>query len=1174
LARLESIAVGGYYPTPQAVLDILAGYIHFGKSPTMADPCAGEGDAIHFLASRASSPNLYLCEMEASRYAVLKARPNSWRALHGDFFCVTWKGGNGVDFLYLNPPYDTDKVHGRLEEKFLERCVPLLRIGGWMAFVVPYYALKASVKTLTQNFHSISCFRFPDSEWDAYKQVVLFASRCDYIEHSQPHQEQLILDWVNHPENIPVLDHISSPIIHVTTGGWIGNWDVKDLDYRTLGKQYRLWASSPGMHPPDDIHEHFRKVFPVASPPRAAHLAGALSAGVFNGMHVHPDDPTTGLPDLLIKGVFDKEYRKVEDKTNKDGEVVAELQVQQPKLRVCIMDLTTGMHHDIKTDDSIQSELDISSMSMRDLLQRYGKSLMRGMLAACPVLQDNPDIPDTVMPVLYRQPFPAQMDAIQTLTKLHRLYPNRGTVVLGEIGAGKTTVALTTAYAMGKKKVLVVCPPHLLESWRGESAVVLPHAKFLILKTISDVREFMAHSGEMCVAVLSRESAKLGHKWASVASKRCPACGHDIAARDYAVKRETCGHTSRTPANAVASWLKSNYPRFQPYLGDFFLNEVVGSRTLSHLSSMRDTPISSDLEEVLMGLLDIQPELAPAVAWAIPNRGLEILRKIKDEEVFIKTAVGVRDWDRTTNLSQTRTWDWSELRSTHKRIWEDGMPWTGYGTFSEYRITSDGLKRHHYPAGGRDALVRLMHEITTTSKFHKHICHEPLYYAVPEPRRYPLATWIQRYASDAYDMLVVDESHEYASENSAQTHSVQRLMQTKSASIMHLTGSFMNGYADSVFMNMWALSPEFRADFGRDDLTAFIDRFGYWKRIVDVKEQDTSRIEYGSHSERIVKGARKAGVAPGILPLFVLRHLLPMSVTLQKEDLKLGIPPRADYVEVVDPGRDLAFNFGTLKADLVAEIKRTKFMPGLAGKLWGAMARLPHYMDLACTGNGDGSGWFEIRWPANVPDATLAGSVVTSVPLLPENTILPKEQWLIDRVQEEVDSGRNVIVFPYHTVLMERYTRILSSSGFHTVMLDASAVPAGKRLDWITKNVVKKKAEVLVVNPVAVQTGLNNLVHFSTQIWMENPMCNPIVYRQACGRVDRIGQKKNTSIFFPLYEGIQESAHSLLLHKVGVSTAVDGLDPEEALRAAGVMDSAFADFSVGKMLYEMIKSED
>jgi hypothetical protein len=86
MARPEAIALAGYYPTPPAVLPSLASLLEFepakgGRSHVLVDPCAGEGEAIHALASRwfpraaRASCQLYAIGLEAGRYAKLKARP-------------------------------------------------------------------------------------------------------------------------------------------------------------------------------------------------------------------------------------------------------------------------------------------------------------------------------------------------------------------------------------------------------------------------------------------------------------------------------------------------------------------------------------------------------------------------------------------------------------------------------------------------------------------------------------------------------------------------------------------------------------------------------------------------------------------------------------------------------------------------------------------------------------------------------------------------------------------------------------------------------------------------------------------------------------------------------------------------------------------------------------------
>ena len=63
-------------------------------------------------------------------------------------------------------------------------------------------------------------------------------------------------------------------------------------------------------------------------------------------------------------------------------------------------------------------------------------------------------------------------------------------------------------------------------------------------------------------------------------------------------------------------------------------------------------------------------------------------------------------------------------------------------------------------------------------------------------------------------------------------------------------------------------------------------------------------------------------------------------------------------------------------------------------------------------------------------------------------------------------------------------------------------------------------------------------------------------YRQANGRLHRIGQVKPVSVMFPFYQGTaQEVGMDLVARKVSASLQVDGLDVRAALEAAGASDS-------------------
>jgi SNF2 family DNA or RNA helicase len=121
---------------------------------------------------------------------------------------------------------------------------------------------------------------------------------------------------------------------------------------------------------------------------------------------------------------------------------------------------------------------------------------------------------------------------------------------------------------------------------------------------------------------------------------------------------------------------------------------------------------------------------------------------------------------------------------------------------------------------------------------------------------------------------------------------------------------------------------------------------------------------------------------------------------------------------------------------------------------------------------------------------------------------------------------------------------------------------------------VERDVPLLLVNPNAVKTGLNCLVSFSTAIWYELDL-SALTYRQANGRLHRIGQTRPVTIHVPFYrKTVQEIAFELLAKKVSASLKVDGLDLAAALEAAGAgaaQTAAVASvMGLGQAIYEKL----
>ena len=72
-------------------------------------------------------------------------------------------------------------------------------------------------------------------------------------------------------------------------------------------------------------------------------------------------------------------------------------------------------------------------------------------------------------------------------------------------------------------------------------------------------------------------------------------------------------------------------------------------------------------------------------------------------------------------------------------------------------------------------------------------CGEPLFQAVPRPRRFPLAQRILRRHRRDFDLLVLDEAHEYNHGGSAQAKAAHRLSGLPGVPTIVLTGSLMGG---------------------------------------------------------------------------------------------------------------------------------------------------------------------------------------------------------------------------------------------------------------------------------------------------------------------------------------------------------------------------------------------
>lgn len=1401
MAHIEAEAVGGYYPFPPQLLQSVAALIEVTGIDTQyassqrpiavaVDPCAGDGAALLELARLlwrtdlqdkiGPEVQLYVTELEEGRARALRSRWNrsfgyqaeqKW-ALHGDGFHVRWNlqgsynRSTGAGLLWLNPPYGPSPTYGRVEHQWLVRWTEALTPGtGVLVFVVPHYALQASATFLAQHYTEISCWRLPPSEFKGYKQVVVLATRAAHPfpwnaeEHPTTHE---IRRWAVAADSIPELGSVHTPVIRweATTTSGFKAWHLAPIDLSAVQQTLRPGMSSVkgGLEPSRElgldrtIDDLIGQPLPLAQPPRPAHIGLALAAGFLNSKEVQPDDSGGNMPPILAKGVFEREFQTVDEKTNKDGDVVGLIQVQQPRLTVHVLDLEHYRYHELQPGVEPTGSHLWDEMNVADLLQYYGQGLARLLTEQCPALH-NPADPhhQLELPPLALTPYTAQQTAITVLLKL--LYRGESPFLMGEVGTGKTLISLAVAVALSPpwwnatraqltaqglklrhphlkplRRVLVQCPPHLLEGWHEQIRLITPAAHVVIVDSISDLEPVYGPQPDLpgdglTIYLLSREAAKLGHPvQAGVHNRSCPRCGQPVAASADEVVRQRlrCSYVPHTASNLLAqsaidlarllitaqgadpwvtqlvaerwllkhgqseehvrqlllpderkeqaftSWMeRTNFtsktpvlhnplPRLLERLVEHCLEQIMAHQHMPTWSTLVPTLIGNILatshprrwrvvQHLLIACLTATPTLhnfegiaslvttITQLLWSWPHLVRDELIAAWATELYestlwnreqytgpskVRTAVRelvltMRDHRQQADVvAQLEAYGadrpertggpWADIRRQIKRLESQRCDAAAVaaGTLTQEEIwrrphpQESGIL-HIKPHSGElwwdklqwgtlDGVKAALQALTAGGRWELgDRCNEPLYGAVPAPRRYPLATYIVRHRRRLFGLLVLDEAQEYNNEASAQERAAHRLSELDVPMIM-ASGSLSSGYSSSMFANLWATSRAFRDEFDRDDVGAFVTRYGYRKILVEGDGSDESATHsWGTYTDRIEGGGTRGKVrslseAPGILPLFPFVHLLPRAATIHKADLDHQLPPCYEQGEPVPltgaVGEELRKRYTETRDELVAHINADRQDDNLRGKLWGAMGEIPSLLDRLTTDTGNIATRpraYEVRYPRSV-----GGELVARAEAFPQTTILPKEQWILDKIREELAEERNVILFLVHTgkptTLYDRWLRLVRECwGDVAAVLDADKVQTRKRIAWINEEVIRKRRRLLIVNPTTVQTGLNNLVYFSTAIWAENPRCDAIVYRQANGRLDRNGQTKPVRIWMPYYaETTQAIALQLLARKVAASLQTDGLNIVSALEAVGAgHQTAVHAMAIGRAIY-------
>jgi 16S rRNA G966 N2-methylase RsmD len=573
MARLASQAKAGYFPTPPVVTDLIISCLSAPHGGRILDPCAGTGTALISLAlalrldaygieihhERAEATNAALSDLAATRTLPVMEDTTLHRTLYAPYQFATASEA-GFSLLFLNPPYDHDSVDGRLEYQFLRDCRAWLQPGGILVYVVPQtvFAYSPIAKHLSAWYHDLSLLRFPDAQYSAFGQAVLFGvRRTDAI---TPQDSILTLlenaaragtelaPLVPAPKPLYSVPAIAVPQGQLTFRSRTVHPDVALNEIATHGLATTpAWQAhfTPQGTPPQS------EIAPLM-PLRVGHIAGVIAAGFLDNVVLHDPDSDER---LLIKGrVYKRKHihTTVEHEADSSREVTT--RTEQLVTEVYTLNQQGEAHH-------------LTGNEFHRFLRRWTQVLARRIAtqfppryvfnyAAMPDMQRILDGLSLTRRIPRTQDYgllPAQKHAAAALG-LH-LRTQRDALLVGEMSTGKTTVGTAVAALLHARRTLVLCPPHLVAKWKREVETVWSACHAQILRTVSEVQAFFKlETDAPRIGILSHSHAKLASGWRNAAmvwepqnpairahpgykeyqarrGVRCPRCGRVVTDR-------------------------------------------------------------------------------------------------------------------------------------------------------------------------------------------------------------------------------------------------------------------------------------------------------------------------------------------------------------------------------------------------------------------------------------------------------------------------------------------------------------------------------------------------------------------------------------------------------------------------------------------------------------------
>ncbi len=415
------------------------------------------------------------------------------------------------------------------------------------------------------------------------------------------------------------------------------------------------------------------------------------------------------------------------------------------------------------------------------------------------------------------------------------------------------------------------------------------------------------------------------------------------------------------------------------------------------------------------------------------------------------------------------------------------------------------------------------------------------------PRKVSPAHYIKKYMKGYWDFAILDECHKYAGAGTGQANAAHALIKT-SGFTLGLTGTLTNGKADSLYYLLWMLEPWTMVKKG----FTFSSPLQFSKQYGCVETRYEAAYNGDSAYRQMTKGRQinMPRTIPGISPLVYSEFLLDFSVNMDLADMTRYMPPLIEQVEVLPLPKDVQQAYDHCAKVLKDEIKkpRGKCMLGEMLNFCLSYPDKPYDREV-------------IAHPRLKDYAVLNPPSCNKYCSL--DTLLPKEQRIVEIVNQEQEEGRNIFIFANFTGKNESNVtqRIKHVIEKHCLMagrvdiLKAESPEALKREAYIHER-AKSGVKCVITNAKVCETGLDFcweedgvFYNYPTIIFMQ-PTYELATMMQASRRHYRLNQTVECRTFWMAYENtLQAAALSIMASKQVAAAAIQGKFSAEGLAA-------------------------